>query len=443
MKAKNVYVCQSCGTEVANWVGQCPKCSEWNSFEEVSKPDTKLGKSHKNSTALSQELKSLALVKPEAHARTITGIFEFDRVLGGGFVPGQVVLLAGDPGVGKSTLVTQVCKSLPGQKVLYICGEESPSQIKLRLSRMNYLGENIDACQNLEVESIEQIIYSNSENTDKFSFVIVDSIQTIYSSALISSTGSLSQIKECAQRLVTVAKKTGACVILVGHVTKEGEVAGPKVLEHIVDTVLYMQGDNQHSYRILRTSKNRFGPVSEIGIFEMVEGGIEEVKNPAQMFLSESSSSVTGSCVSVAMEGFRPMFFEIQALSVKTSFGYPKRTVSGLSLNRLQVLLAVLEKRCGIVCSQYDIYVSVAGGYKVNENASDLAICLAVASAIADKPIKANTLAFGEVSLSGEVRKVPQFQKRLDEGKRMGYENILANNSGALKDIVRRNLTSI
>jgi DNA repair protein RadA/Sms len=377
--------------------------------------------------AAALKVETLDKVKLSATQRILTGVGEFDRVLGGGFVPGQAVLLAGEPGIGKSTLITQVCKSLDTKSILYMCGEESPGQIKLRAARLGYTGANLSTLQETEVEVVEQVLYSNSESTPhgqtcNFDLLVIDSIQTLYTKDLMSSAGSVAQIKECAQRLVRVAKALNICVILVGHVTKEGEIAGPKVLEHVVDTVLYMEGDSQHLYRILRTTKNRFGAVSEVGMFEMVENGIKEVTNPSELFVSRDSSTLIGSCIAVAMEGFRPLLYEIQALAVKTSFGYPKRTASGFNINRLQVLLAVLEKRCAIPCFQYDIYLNIAGGFKINDSASDLAVCLAVASAILEKPLKHTTAVFGEVGLMGEVRVVPHAQKRAHEAKRLGYK---------------------
>lgn len=423
---KTVYICQSCSAQVTNWAGQCPKCGEWNTLVETLDRVNSGKSGGKKATdgvsagfTASVKVETLDKVKLSDTQRILTGVGEFDRVLGGGFVPGQAVLLAGEPGIGKSTLITQVCKSLHAKSILYMCGEESPAQIKLRATRMGYDGANLSTLQETDVDVVEQVLYSNSK---KFDLLVIDSIQTLYTKDLMSSAGSVAQIKECSQRLVRVAKNVNLCVILVGHVTKEGEIAGPKVLEHIVDTVLYMEGDSQHLYRILRTTKNRFGAVSEVGMFEMVENGIKEVTNPSELFVSKDNASMIGSCVAVAMEGFRPILYEIQALSVKTSFGYPKRTASGFNLNRLQVLLAVLEKRCKIPCYQYDIYLNIAGGFKVNDSASDLAVCLAVASSILEKPLKQGTAVFGEVGLMGEVRAVPHAQKRTQEAKRLGYK---------------------
>jgi len=429
---KTVFVCQSCSAQVTNWAGQCPQCGEWNTLvETLDRSGGGKASGKKAADGISAgfialtKLETLDKVKVRDTERFLTGVGEFDRVLGGGFVLGQAVLLAGEPGIGKSTLITQVCKSLDTKSILYMCGEESPAQIKLRAARMGYRGANLSMLQETDVDIIEQIVYSNSENAkngQKFDLLVIDSIQTLYTKDLMSSAGSVAQIKECSQRLVRAAKNMNICVILVGHVTKEGEIAGPKVLEHVVDTVLYMEGDSQHLYRILRTTKNRFGAVSEVGMFEMVENGIKEVTNPSELFVSKADASMLGSCVAVAMEGFRPILYEIQALSVKTNFGYPKRTASGFNINRLQVLLAVLEKRCKIPCYQYDIYLNIAGGFKINDSASDLAVCLAVASSILEKPLKQGTAVFGEVGLMGEVRVVPHAQKRAQEAKRLGYK---------------------
>lgn len=437
-KVKSIYVCQACSAQFSTWSGQCGSCGQWNTLVETLDTFSGLGKKsagriQRGTLAVNASLDLLAKVKVSSTQRKKTGLGEFDRVLGGGFVPGQVVLLAGEPGIGKSTLITQVCKNLSNSSILYVCGEESPSQIKLRAGRMGYDGANLYSLQETESEVIEQVLYSNSKigqdaksNTSEslgFDYLVVDSIQTLFTKDLMSSAGSVAQIKECAQRLVRVAKSLPICVILIGHVTKDGEIAGPKVLEHIVDTVLYMEGDSQHLYRILRTTKNRFGAVSEVGMFEMVENGIREVANPSELFVGKQEQGMIGSCVAVAMEGFRPILYEVQALAVKTSFGYPKRTASGFNVNRLQVLLAVLEKRCKIPCYQYDIYLNIAGGFKISDTACDLAVCMALVSAILEKPTKSNLALFGEVGLLGEIRAVPHAQKRLQEAKRLGYKS--------------------
>jgi DNA repair protein RadA/Sms len=363
----------------------------------------------------------LSEVKTEEVRRVSSGSIEFDRVLGGGFVPGQVVLLAGDPGIGKSTLLTQVSKNMPDQKILYVCGEESLGQVKVRADRMDYKGENLLAI----AETNADVIIATLEGEKEISLVVVDSIQTITSGEYMGFAGSVGQVRGGTQKLANVAKRAGIPLILVGHVTKEGAVAGPKVLEHIVDTVLYLEGDSQHLFRVLKTTKNRFGPVSEVGIFEMTEKEMRDVENPSEMFLSEKKES-SGSCVSVVMEGFRPILFEVQALTTRTPFGYPRRTTSGFPVNRLQVLIAILQKRCGLNLSDQDVYVNIAGGFKVNEYAVDLAVCLAIVSSIKDTPLKGKTVAFGEVGLSGEVRNVSHQDKRIKEARKLGYTNVVS-----------------
>ncbi len=429
-KFKTVYTCKNCGYTSYQWVGQCPDCSEWNSFVEdvVSVKDSKSSLNNSKSAISGKPIKlsSVSSVPPK---RVSSGIGEFDRVLGGGFVPGQVVLLAGEPGIGKSTILTEISKNLKDVNVLYVCGEESADQIKIRTTRMGYEAENLLILSETSAETISNTIEQNKD----IGLVIVDSIQTIFSEELLGAPGSLVQVRGCTQLLTNTAKKVGIPMVLVGHVTKEGVVAGPKVLEHIVDTVLYLEGDSQHLFRILRTSKNRFGAVSEVGIFEMGEGGIKEVKNPSELFLKQRLTNAAGSCVTVVMEGYRPLLFEIQALTVKTSFGYPRRTASGFSNTRLQVLIAILERRAGLNLSSYDVYLSVAGGFKVSEYAVDLAVCLAIASSIKDKPVKGNVAAFGECGLNGEIRKVPHQEKRINEAKKLGYENVI--NSDSAKNI--------
>jgi len=423
-KFKTVYTCKNCGYTSYQWVGQCPDCGEWNSFVEdvVSAKDPKLGSGNSPVSGKPVKLSSIASIPP---SRVSSGIGEFDRVLGGGFVPGQVVLLAGEPGIGKSTILTEISKNLKDINVLYVCGEESAEQIKIRTTRMGYEAENLLILSETGAEVISNTIEQNKD----IGLVIIDSVQTLFSEELLGAPGSLVQVRGCTQLLTNTAKKVGIPMVLVGHVTKEGVVAGPKVLEHIVDTVLYLEGDSQHLFRILRTSKNRFGAVSEVGIFEMEEGGIKEVKNPSELFLKQRLTNAAGSCVTVVMEGYRPLLFEIQALTVKTSFGYPRRTASGFSNTRLQVLIAILERRAGLNLSSYDVYLSVAGGFKVSEYAVDLAVCLAIASSIKDKPVKGNVAAFGECGLNGEIRKVPHQERRINEAKKLGYENVVSSDS--------------
>jgi len=434
-KFKTVYTCKSCSYTSHQWIGQCPECSEWNSFVE----DVVSAKEQKSSSSSKKfehpvKLSSISSTPPK---RIATGIGEFDRVLGGGFVPGQVVLLAGEPGIGKSTILTEISKNLKDTNVLYVCGEESAEQIKIRTTRMGYDAENLLILS----ETSAEMISSNIEQTEGLGLVIVDSIQTLFSEELLGAPGSLVQVRGCSQILTNTAKKFGVPVVLVGHVTKEGVVAGPKVLEHIVDTILYLEGDSQHLFRILRTSKNRFGAVSEVGIFEMEEGGIREVKNPSELFLKQRLPNASGSCVTVVMEGYRPLLFEIQALTVPTSFGYPRRTSSGFSNTRLQVLIAILERRAGLNLSNHDVYVNVAGGFKVTEYAVDMAVCLAIASSLKDKPIKEGIVSFGECGLNGEIRKVSHQEKRSGEAKKLGYGNVISSdNVKNIFDAVRSSL---
>lgn len=424
-KFKTVYTCKNCGYTSYQWVGQCPSCSEWNTFiEDVisAKESRSSGSAVSRSAGLPVKLSS---VMSTPLKRLSSGIGEFDRVLGGGFVPGQVVLLAGEPGIGKSTILTEIAKNLKDINVLYVCGEESVDQVKLRALRMGYIAENLLVLSETNAEAVVSTIEQNKE----IGLVIVDSIQTLFSDELLGSAGSLVQVRGCTQMLTNTAKALGVPVVLVGHVTKEGVVAGPKVLEHIVDTVLYLEGDSQHLFRVLRTNKNRFGAVSEVGIFEMEERGIKEVKNPSELFLKQRLANAAGSCVTVVMEGYRPLLFEIQALTVRTSFGYPRRTSSGFSNTRLQVLLAILERRAGLNLSNYDVYLSVAGGFKVSEYAADLAVCLAIASSIKDKPVKEGTAAFGECGLNGEIRRVSHQDKRLNEAEKLGYKSVISSDS--------------
>ncbi|HLD51351.1 DNA repair protein RadA [candidate division WWE3 bacterium RIFOXYC1_FULL_40_10] len=420
-KLKKIYICQSCAYQTSQWVGQCPQCNEWNTFSEDVIDVSSSNSSGRKAQFNPSKIVKLSQVKKENIQRVSSNITEFDRVLGGGFVPGQVILLAGDPGIGKSTLLTQICSSV-SMPILYVCGEESPEQIKLRTTRVGYKGDNLNLLSETNIDQVLAAIHSLSD----LKLVIVDSIQTLYSPEIGGMAGAISQIKGCTQILTSTAKDLGVPIILVGHVTKEGAVAGPKILEHMVDTVLQLEGDSQHMYRTLRTSKNRFGPVSEVGIFEMQEKGMIEVTNPSELFLEQRLPKTSGSVVTVVMEGHRPILFEVQALTTKTSFGYPRRTTSGYNNNRLQVILAILQKRAGIDTSSHDVYVSVAGGFKISEYSSDLAVCLAVASSLLDKPIKENSVVFGECGLNGEIRRVSQMEKRIAEAKKLGYKNIVS-----------------
>lgn len=433
VKFKSVYICQKCAYQASHWTGQCPNCGEWNSFVEdliTEKPKKASGSGAAGSGgglgAIPVKLSEVITTPPK---RLSSNIAEFDRVLGGGFVPGQVVLLTGEPGIGKSTILTEIARSLSDQPVLYVAGEESLEQIKVRALRMGYKAENLLMLSETNVESIISVLEQNKE----VKLAIVDSVQTLYTDEVGGLAGSITQIRGGTQLLTSAAKRTGVPVVLVGHVTKEGVIAGPKVLEHIVDTVLYLEGDSQHMYRMLRTTKNRFGPVSEVGIFEMEEQGMKEVSNPSELFLEQRLLGASGSCVTVVMEGYRPILFEVQALTVRTSFGYPRRTTSGYNVNRLQVLIAILEKRAGLNLGGHDVYLNIAGGFKVSEYAADLAVCVAIASALKDVPVKEKTAVFGEVGLNGEVRRVTHQEKRVKEVKKLGYTNIIG--SGNNKDL--------
>jgi DNA repair protein RadA/Sms len=420
-KSKTVYICQSCSYQSIRWTGQCPECNTWNTLVEevISKTPVGAAKSYSN---VNVKLIRLADVKYEESKRFSSGFSEFDRVLGGGFVAGQVILMAGEPGIGKSTILTQICRNLSNDKILYVCGEENPDQIKLRAERLGVNTHNLFMITDTDVE----IIIAGVEQNPDTKLLIIDSMQTLTSSEFMGIAGSVGQVRGCIQKVAEVVKRLNISTIVIGHVTKEGTVAGPKVLEHLVDTVLYLEGDHNHLFRVLKTIKNRFGPVSEIGLFEMAEEGLREVLNPSEIFLSERSKVSIGSCVSVVMEGYRPLMFEIQVLTTKTMFGYPMRKASGFNVNRLQLLIAVLEKRCKVDLSQQDVFVNVAGGFKVSEYGVDLAVCLAIVSSVNGKTIPADLCAFGECGLLGEIRKVPHMDKRTAEAKKLGFNKIIS-----------------
>ena len=434
MKVKYVHVCQECGHESPKWLGKCPSCNAWSSFvEETVVPQPKgLGKQ----TRLGNTTKPLKLkdIGSEKEDRILTKIKELDRVLGGGIVKGSLVLVGGDPGIGKSTLLMQICQTIGEQKksVLYISGEESIAQIKMRADR---LGVNTDNLQ-LFCETDMQIIQTLIKET-KPDLVIIDSIQTVYTGEISSAPGSVSQVREATHTFMNIAKGLGICVMLVGHVTKEGSLAGPRVLEHMVDTVLYFEGERHATFRILRAVKNRFGSTNEIGVFEMKSQGLMEVANPSELMLSGRPMNVSGSIVACSMEGTRPMLIEVQALVSYTSFGTARRTATGIDYNRVVILMAVLEKRAGMDLGSYDSYVNLAGGIKMNEPALDLGVIAAIASSFRDKPIDPYTIAFGEVGLTGEVRGVNMAEKRVLEAAKLGFKKCIlpkANIKG-LKDI--------
>jgi len=412
----SVFFCQNCGYESSKWMGQCPGCREWNTFAEELIPVA--GGTAKKLSAAEGKIVRLSEIIIKDEERVHTGMPELDRVLGGGIVPGSLVLVGGDPGIGKSTLLLQVCRNLSGQdrKVLYISGEESLKQIKIRAERIGEFKDHLSLLCETNLDTIEQVI--RKENPE---IVIIDSIQTMYAETVSSAPGSVSQVRESTGVLLRIAKGLGVAVFIVGHVTKEGVVAGPRVLEHMVDTVLYFEGDRHASYRVLRAVKNRFGSTNEIGVFEMRNEGLVEVENPSEYMLSGKPQGASGSIVACSMEGTRPLLLEIQALVCQTFFNMPRRTAAGTDFNRVNLLMAVLEKRAGLSMSSCDAYINIAGGMKMNEPALDLAIVLAIASSFRDRPIDEKTVAFGEVGLSGEVRAVSMAQARVLEAKKLGF----------------------
>lgn len=413
---KTVFFCQNCGHEETKWLGQCPACREWNTFAEEKVFTSSV--SANSRTDREVKIVSLSEVSADDHTRIETGLTELDRVLGGGIVPGSLVLVGGDPGIGKSTLLLQVCQRLAEEKsVLYISGEESLSQIKLRANRMGNFKENLKLLCETNLGTIRGVIENRRPE-----LVVIDSIQTMYSEEVSSAPGSVSQVRESTNVFMQLAKGLGITIFIVGHVTKEGTVAGPRVLEHMVDTVLYFEGDRHASYRILRGVKNRFGSTNEIGVFEMRQNGLEEVENPSEYMLSGKPENASGSVVACSMEGTRPLLIEIQALVCESNFGMPRRTAAGTDYNRVNLLMAVLEKRIGLHMSNCDAYVNIAGGIKLNEPAIDLGIVMALISSYKNRPVDERMIVFGEVGLSGEVRAVSMPEQRVAEAKKLGFE---------------------
>ena len=414
---KSVFFCQNCGHEENKWLGQCPACKEWNTFVE-EKMSVTTAKTAGAVRLNENKLATLSQVSMEKELRMTTQIQELDRVLGGGIVPGSLILVGGDPGIGKSTLLLQVCRNLSNMKksVLYISGEESLKQIKMRAERLGDFSETLSLFCETNLETVRAVIEKNRPQ-----IVIIDSIQTMYSEEVTSAPGSVSQVRESTNVFMQLAKGLGITIFIVGHVTKEGTVAGPRVLEHMVDTVLYFEGDRHASYRILRGVKNRFGSTNEIGVFEMRRDGLAEVANPSEFMLSGKPEDATGSVVACSMEGTRPILIEIQALVCQTNFGMPRRTAAGTDYNRVNLLMAVLEKRLGLPLSNCDAYVNIAGGIKMNEPAIDLGIVLAIVSSYKNRPIEEKTIVFGEVGLSGEVRAVSMPEQRVAEAKKLGF----------------------
>ena len=416
---KSVFFCQNCGHEENKWLGQCPMCKEWNTF--VEEP-VSFSKSASAKLIKDAEVVALKHVETDQEERIKTKIEELDRVLGGGIVPGSLLLVGGDPGIGKSTLLLQVCQRLCEDKhqVLYISGEESLKQIKLRANRMGEFTEDLLLLCETNLEIVKNVIQKRKPEV-----VIIDSIQTMYSEEVASAPGSVSQVRESTNVFMQLAKGLGISIFIVGHVTKEGTVAGPRVLEHMVDTVLYFEGDRHASYRILRGVKNRFGSTNEIGVFEMRQNGLVEVENPSEFMLNGKPENASGSVVACSMEGTRPILLEIQALVARTNFGMPRRTAAGTDYNRVNLLMAVLEKRLGMNLGNCDAYVNIAGGIKMNEPAIDLGIVMALVSSYRNRPIDEKTIVFGEVGLSGEVRAVNMPEQRVAEAKKLGFETCI------------------
>lgn len=421
-KAKtSVFFCQECGYESAKWMGQCPGCRAWNSF--VEEPVEKIrGKIQPHSSKNAAKPVTLEEIQWSETERYSSGMRELDRVLGGGVVPGSLVLVGGDPGIGKSTILLQVCKNLAsfGIETLYVSGEESLQQIKMRAARIGTFSSDVKFLCETSLSQIQDVILKEQPKV-----VVIDSIQTMCSEEISSAPGSVSQVRESTAVFMQLAKKQGVTIFIVGHVTKEGTVAGPRVLEHMVDTVLYFEGDRHAAYRILRGVKNRFGSTNEIGVFEMREEGLIEVENPSEYMLNGRPANASGSVVACSMEGTRPILIEIQSLVGKTSFGIPRRTAAGTDTNRVNLLLAVLEKRLNMPLSSCDAYVNIAGGIRMTEPAIDLAIVLAVISSYQDQPIDERTLVFGEVGLSGEVRAVSMARQRVLEAKKLGFLRVI------------------
>ena len=418
-KATTKFVCQQCGMESPKWLGKCPECGEWNSFIETVIPTTKKGFSI--GTAFTASPQKLSQIKSADLKRIKTDISEFDRVLGGGLVSGSVVLVAGEPGIGKSTLMLALGNKVGG---LYISGEESLHQIKLRAERLKIKGEKLDFLSEIDVDIILETI-KNFKKED-FKVLIVDSIQTLTTQDLTSSAGSVGQVRECASKLLRMAKSSNIAVFLIGHVTKEGMLAGPKILEHMVDTVLSLEGEKFGAFRLLRTTKNRFGATDEVGVFEMTDKGMIGIENPSKLFLAQRQKNVPGSVIVATMEGTRPVLVEVQALVTPTQLAIPRRMVSGIDYNRLQLIVAVLSKRLGLPLGNFDVLVNVAGGLRIEEPAADLGVALAIYSSFKNLAIDPKIVVFGELGLLGEVRSVSQNNQRIKEAKRLGFTRIIS-----------------
>ncbi len=436
-KTKTVFYCTACGNETAKWQGRCPACGEWNTIEEHIEKPAIAGRGKKAPVGQSRKPQPISQVDCDAEIRFSTGMGELDRVLGGGAVAGSLVLVGGAPGIGKSTLLLQICNSLcSGRSVLYISGEESERQLKLRAQRLNVAPDGLYILSETRLSDILEAV--EEMNPD---ILIVDSIQTLYQENNESSPGSVSQVKDCTMALMQLSKSHGVTVFVVGHINKDGNIAGPKVLEHMVDCVLYFEGDPNTSYRLLRAAKNRFGSTNEIGVFDMADTGLKEVPNPSAMLLEGRPEGACGTCVACVMEGTRPVLAEVQALVAKTTFNVPRRTADGFDFNRAALLLAVAEKRGGMKLSAFDAYINIIGGLRLDEPGADLPVVLAVASSYRDQPINDDLVAIGEVGLTGEIRAVSNMSQRLSEVARLGFTKCIIPKSGSEKLEIPKNLT--
>lgn len=436
-KTKTVFFCTACGNETPKWVGRCPGCGAWNTLEEHIEKPAAPGRPKSAPVGMSRRPQPISQVDTDAEIRFSTGMGELDRVLGGGAVAGSLVLVGGAPGIGKSTLLLQICSSLcQGRSVLYISGEESERQLKLRAQRLNVSPEQLFILSETRLsdvlEAVEEI---------KPDILIVDSIQTLYNEANESSPGSISQVKDCTMSMMQLSKAQGITVFVVGHINKDGNIAGPKVLEHMVDCVLYFEGDQNSSYRLLRAAKNRFGSTNEIGVFEMLDKGLMEVPNPSQMLLAGRPEGASGTCVACVMEGTRPVLAEVQALVTKTTFNVPRRAADGFDFNRAVLLMAVAEKRAGMKLNLFDAYINVIGGLRLDEPGADLPVALAVASSYLDQPIPDDLVAIGEVGLTGEIRSVSHMNQRLGEVARLGFKKCIIPNNTSEKLEIPEGLT--
>ena len=432
-KSKTIFVCSECGNESSKWLGKCPACNSWNTFYEQKVVETKSsGRNASNAEKINNKPQTLNSYQAKETIRTSTGFNELDRVLGGGLVKGSLVLLGGEPGIGKSTLILQICDKIQGEgKVLYVSGEESAEQIKMRADRLGINNDDILFLGETDIDIVNQAIIDINPK-----LVIIDSIQTMYSEEITAAAGSVSQVREITSQVMRVCKSRAITTIIIGHVTKDGNIAGPRVLEHMVDCVLYLEGERYFTYRILRGVKNRFGSTNEIGMFEMREEGMCEITNPSDILISEREDNPAGSCIVSCMEGTRPILVELQALTSQTIYGYPKRTANGIDYNRLALLIAVLEKRVGLQLGSQDVYLNVVGGLRINEPSIDLGIVLVTASSFKNVPIPKDMVIMGEVGLTGEIRRINNIEKRLKEAEKLGFKTCIIpeSNKRDLKD---------